>query len=220
MAITLIPTSDGSHTLSVVGTHLTYHSRFGAVSESEHVFIQSGLKEILRTKNEISVFEMGFGTGLNALLTFREVEKTGKYIYYETTDTCPLDHETIHRLNYPEMFQTALADQFYRLHFSPWEKDVVLNSGFHIYKHRKDIREISFRSKFDLIYFDAFDPVAQPELWTKEVFQKLFTVMNREGILVTYSSKGTVRRALNDAGFNVEKLPGPKGKREIVRAWA
>ena len=221
MALQIITTGDGSHSLFHTGSALTYHSRFGALAESEHVFIQAGLKEIMKTKREISVFEMGFGTGLNALLTLVESTKADLIINYETTDTQQLEEQIIQQLNYPLLLQNpSLTGVLHKMHLSPWEEQVEINGQFHLFKHNRDIRMISFRSVYDLVYYDAFDPMAQPELWTFDIFKRIFSRMNRVGILVTYSSKGVVRRALQDAGFRVEKLPGPEGKREIVRAWA
>jgi tRNA U34 5-methylaminomethyl-2-thiouridine-forming methyltransferase MnmC len=168
----------------------------------------------------MSVFEMGFGTGLNALLTLIESEKAERIIYYETIELFPLDFEQARSLNYCDTLQrNDLRIEFEQLHNCEWEKETVLTSNFIFKKKRADLLNFETSETFDLIYFDAFDPKAQPELWTEQVFNKMFSILNPDGILVTYSSKGNVRRAMQGAGFSIEKIPGPPGKREIVRAY-
>lgn len=213
----LFITEDGSHSVADPELNVTYHSRHGAVQESRHIFIEAGLKEMLKKKHEISVFELGFGTGLNALLTLIE---PGNF-YYEAAELFPLDTSVVSTLNYTEILKrNDLHPAFMRLHECEWNKRCAITDNFQLFKRREDVKNIILTNKFDLIYFDAFDPAAQPELWSARIFTKLFNAINSTGLLLTYCSKGVVRRAMADAGFQVEKLPGPKGKREIVRAMA
>ena len=208
----LIVTEDGSHT--VEGKNgVTYHSRFGALQESSHIFISAGLK--MAPANPLRVFEMGFGTGLNALLTFLE----GRPVHYEAVETEPLPRDLARELNYCEVLgRPDKRPAFERMHSVEWEKTVEIIPGFGLFKSRKDIRNYILREPADLVYYDAFDPAAQPELWTEEVFGHLFGQLAPGALLVTYCSKGAVRRALQAVGFKTEKLPGPPGKREFLRA--
>ncbi|MBS1596903.1 MAG: tRNA (5-methylaminomethyl-2-thiouridine)(34)-methyltransferase MnmD [Bacteroidetes bacterium] len=215
----LILTQDGSHSVHVPTSNLSYHSIYGAVQESMHVFIEAGLKTLLSTKQEIRVFEMGFGTGLNALLTFIESEKEKKEIYYNAIEAFPLGNDIIEKINFCEQLnRTDLQPIFEQLHDCPWEKNISLNSSFVLHKTKADFIQYNTDEKFDIIYYDAFDPVAQPDLWNLSIFEKLFNMLLPNGILVTYCSKGIIRRAMQEAKFIVEKLPGPKYKREIMRA--
>jgi len=203
-------TDDGSHTLEVK-TGVTYHSRFGALQESQHIFIAAGLR--MMPTRLVRVFEMGFGTGLNALLTLLE----GGAIHYETVETAPVLMAP--RLNYPEILgRPDCRPVFERLHSEEWEKPVEITPEFQLFKSRRDIREYTLREPADLVYYDAFDPVGQPELWTEELFGRLWGQLAPGAILVTYCSKGNVRRALQAVGFKTEKLAGPPGKREFLRA--
>jgi tRNA U34 5-methylaminomethyl-2-thiouridine-forming methyltransferase MnmC len=215
----IFQTEDGSHSIIVPGWNATYHSRHGAIQESLHIFIEAGLKPLLKKNKELSVFEMGFGTGLNALLTIIATESLTTKINYRTAETDPLEIPTASSLNYTKVLERPdLQTQFMQLHESPWESWQIISEKFSLFKQKADITDIKLTSTFDLIYFDAFDPVTQPDLWTFMVFKKLYNSMREGGVLVTYSSKGIVRRAMNEAGFIVEKLPGPIGKKEIVRA--
>jgi tRNA U34 5-methylaminomethyl-2-thiouridine-forming methyltransferase MnmC len=216
----IIETGDGSHSLLVPGWNVTYHSRFGAVAESRHVFIESGLKHILlRRPLAISVLEMGFGTGLNALLTLIETQLLPVRVHYEALETEPLEPSISSALNYcAALNRPEMQALFNELHESAWNLPQIVSTGFELFKRREDITDVSFRNRYDLVYFDAFDPATQPGVWTQKIFKKIFDVMNDNAVLVTYCSKGSVRRAMQDAGLIVEKLAGPKGKREIVRA--
>lgn len=189
----------------------------GAIRESQHIFIAAGLNFI--KKKKISVLEVGFGTGLNALLTLINSENDSSEILFEAVELHPLDSVCVSSLNYLSVLNVEhLRDKFLQMHSAEWNAPTKISENFHLKKTRGDIREVALPSKYDLIYFDAFDPVAQPLLWTEEVFSKIFQCTNPGGILVTYSSKGSVRRAMESAGYSVEKLAGPHGKREIVRA--
>mgnify|MGYP001555594597 FL=1 len=217
----IIITEDGSHTVSIPEMGVTYHSIHGAIQESEHVFIEAGLSYVSGHPGiqDISILEAGFGTGLNALLTYIESEKKKLKIYYETIEPFPLNEEEVQSLNYcQQLNRPDLQFIFEQLHSSDYEKEIQFPPFFILKKSKADLSTFKTSDLFDLIYFDAFDPNVQPELWTKEVFEKLFSILEPNGILVTYSSKGDVRRALRSAGFTVEKIPGPKGKREMIRA--
>lgn len=216
----IFETGDGSHSLVVPGRNVTYHSRFGAVAESRHVFIESGLNYILlRRPAKVSVLEMGFGAGLNALLTLIETQLLPVKIYYEALETEPLEPSISSALNYcHSLHRPEMQPLFNELHESPWNIPQTISTGFELFKRREDITDVQFHNNYDVVYFDAFDPATQPGVWTENIFRKIYHSMNTKGVLVTYCSKGVVRRAMQDAGFSVEKLPGPKGKREIVRA--
>jgi tRNA U34 5-methylaminomethyl-2-thiouridine-forming methyltransferase MnmC len=208
----LIITSDGSHTVESKGG-VTYHSTFGAIRESQHIFIEAGLRMVRRAP--VRIFEMGLGTGLNALLTLLE----GRPVHYEAVEPEPLSLSLVRELNYCEVLgRPADKSLLERLHTTEWEQPAELRPGFRLLKSRRDIRGYVLREPADLVYYDAFDPQAQPELWTEELFAALFAQLAPGAILVTYCCKGKVRRALQAVGFRTEKLPGPPGKREILRA--
>ena len=201
--------------------NVTYHSHHGAIQESLHVFIQSGLHALVNppTHQPVNILEIGFGTGLNALLTLMEAEKLQQPVHYTTIELYPLQQNEMTSLNYCEQLKrTDMQPVFQLLHQCDWGKKISINPFFTIHKVKTSLLRFKSPSPQHLIYFDAFAPTAQPELWTKEVFEKLFTMMLPGGILVTYCSKGDVRRSMQAAGFAVEKIPGPPGKREMVRA--
>jgi tRNA U34 5-methylaminomethyl-2-thiouridine-forming methyltransferase MnmC len=217
----IILTEDGSHTISIPARGVTYHSLHGAIQESQHVYIEAGFygwDPFCRPK-PLRIFEMGLGTGLNVLLTLIESEKINQHIYYEALELFPLDLEEARSLNYcGQLNRPGLQTIFEQIHCCEWEKEIEFSSTFHFKKSNISLFDFTPLQPFELVYFDAFDPNAQPELWTKEVFEKIFSMLAANGILVTYSSKGDVRRALQAAGFTVEKIPGAKGKREMIRA--
>lgn len=209
-------TADGSQTISIPELDVTYHSRHGAMRESLHVFIEAGLDYLVKEQEltRVSVFEMGFGTGLNALLTKQFAEKNGLAIYYFSIDKYPLEESEWRQLGYPE----NMAGEFAALHQAGWEQDTNISEQFTLHKSHVPLLELETQPGFDLVYFDAFAPAAQPELWTETVFAKMYRLLRPGGMLVTYCSKGVVRRAMTAAGFSVEKIPGPPGKKEMVRA--
>jgi len=209
----IIITKDNSPTLYVPELDEHYHSINGAVQESEHIFINAGLKEI--EKSDIHILEIGFGTGLNTLLTYNEIQTSSKNIYYETIEKYPINKILIESLHNEEIFNSEL---FLKIHKSVWEKEVNISNNFRLKKIKIDLIEYFPKQKFDLIYFDAFGPEKQPKLWTQEIFAKLFDATNKNGILVTYSAKGIVKQALRNVGYKVKRLPGPKGKRHMIRA--
>ncbi len=211
-------TADGSHTVAIPDMHVTYHSKHGAIGESKHVFIQAGLSPLvsLLSHQPIHILEIGFGTGLNALLSLQEAIRYRQPMYYQTLELFPLPDEMAAQLNYGE--QLNLIKEFEQLHTAPWEIPVPVHPLFTLHKTQDSLLSFSTGQLFHCIYFDVFAPAAQPELWTQEVFEKLYNFITPGGILVTYCSKSIVRKAMVAAGFTVEKIPGPHGKREMVRA--
>lgn len=214
----IILTDDGSHTIFLPHLNENYHSTFGAIEESKHIFIDAGFKTLINSHKVINIFELGFGTGLNALLTYFETKKTK--VNYTAVESNPLKESFYRKLNYPELFNKEYSKEvFLKLHRSDWNKEIVLNENFTIKKLDDKIQNIKLAdNSFDLVYFDAFAPDIQPELWTEQIFKKIASAMKTNGILLTYSAKGSVKRALKKSGFTVEGLPGPTGKREITRA--
>lgn len=204
-------TDDGSETLWSEQYKETYHSTFGAITESEHVFIEAGFNMV--NANSVHIFEMGFGTGLNALLTCLAARKLNKHIVYHAIELHPVSLDIVSGLNAPMDSQ----DMFRKLHESEWNKEIALTSMFHLKKIRCSLQDWQPDSTYNLVYYDAFSPETQPELWTKEIFDKIYQMLNLGGILTTYCAKGYVRRNLVAAGFKVERLPGPPGKREMLR---
>jgi len=212
-------TSDGSHTISIPKMNVTYHCIHGAIQESMHVFISAGLKPLLHQFETIRVFEMGFGTGLNALLSLQQAIKHEQKMVYYSSELFPLQPEEYSSLNYSgQLHDDSLQSYFKLMHESIWEKDVLIHPLFELHKTNQSLLNLPVNQSFHLIFFDAFAPSAQPELWTQQVFEKMFHLLSQNGTLVTYCSKGDVRRAMLAAGFNVEKLKGPLGKREMLRA--
>lgn len=209
-------TADGSYTLFVPELDEHYHSVKGALTESEHIFINMGLKHSSAPTPRI--LEIGFGTGLNAFLTLLEAEKDNRSIFYTTIEKYPLDMETIKLLDYPELIAPEESKLFYSIHNAGWNSPQTISGNFTIEKIEGDFTEYRFRNGYDIIYFDAFAPEKQPEMWSQTLFNNLYEVLNDDGILTTYCAKGAVRRMLQEAGFIVERLPGPPGgKREILR---
>ena len=216
----IILTEDGSHTLYIPELKEHYHSTFGAIAESRHVFIEAGLRQALKNNDgEINILEVGFGTGLNALLTILETSLKGSTVKYTALETFPLAQQLWSKLNYPEQIGDIKAKEIFQfLHQCGWNLEKEITPGFFITKVEKRLEDFKAAGMlYNLIYFDAFGPDVQAELWTDEIFRKISGMTAKGGILVTYSCKGSVRRALKAAGFAVEKIPGPKGKREIVR---
>lgn len=217
-------TEDGSATLFVPELNEHYHSTKGARTESQHIFIDMGLKASSAASPRI--LEIGFGTGLNAWLTLVEAERSGRDIHYTGLELYPLDWEIVEQLSYISSeeqltvnggLQSAI-DLFKLIHTSPWEQDVPITPHFTLKKIQADVNKWNNGTP-DVIYFDAFAPEKQPEMWSQELFDRLYVLLNENGILTTYCAKGVVRRMLQTAGFIVERLPGPPGgKREILRA--
>jgi tRNA U34 5-methylaminomethyl-2-thiouridine-forming methyltransferase MnmC len=212
-------TADGSHTIAVPGMNMTYHSHHGAIAESTWVFIDAGFS-YLRKKaiyHPLTILEIGFGTGLNALLTLKEALAQQQPVHYITIETDPLIQEEFTKINHGNLVN--MEDAFLQLHQSDWEKDIVTDPLFTMHKKKISLLDLSINDRLDCIYFDAFAPTDQPELWTQPVFEKLYELLMPGGILVTYSSKSIIRKAMQGAGFSVTKIPGPHGKRDMVRAF-
>jgi tRNA U34 5-methylaminomethyl-2-thiouridine-forming methyltransferase MnmC len=216
----LIVTQDGSHSVYSEQYGVTYHSRYGAVTESLHVFIQAGLRYKAAVQPRLAVLEVGLGTGLNAFLTWIEAERRNLTVRYTALESAPLSLEEAEVFNYPEhLGLPERRPDFCRLHYCAWERAVRLSAHFWLRKKRMPVQAYRPVQAFDLIYFDAFAPTAQPEMWTEAILRAMYRALRPEGILVTYCAKGQVKRALRAVGFEVESLPGPPGKREMTRAW-
>ncbi len=212
-------TADGSHTIQIDELNVTYHSKHGAIQESQHVFIDAGISYLHQMKqlNEYQILEMGFGTGLNALLSIIFAEEMRVSVKYHSVEAFPLTDEEVSMLNYGTLLEQL--SMFSEIHAVPWNTATPIHPKFELYKHHSTLNDFNTQEQFNIMYYDAFAPTAQPELWTVEVFKKLYQLLKPEGILVTYCSKGVVRRAMEAAGFRVTKLQGPPGKREMVRAF-
>lgn len=223
-------TADGSYTLYVPELDEHYHSVKGALTESRHIFIEMGLKH--SPVSAPRILEIGLGTGLNAFLTLITAAETQRNVHYTSIERYPLAEETVRRLDYPSVIRKGHETEYYAIHQAIWGKDVALSPYFTLHKIEGDFtqaiipatppssgqEEIS-GNHYDIIYFDAFAPEKQPEMWEQPLFDALYQVLNEGGILTTYCAKGAVRRMLQSAGFIVERLPGPPGgKREILRA--
>lgn len=209
-------TGDGSHSLLNEALNETYHSRHGAVRESQHVFIEHGLHYLIEKQQRqfVSVLEVGFGTGLNALLTINEAILKNSKVGYTSLETFPIPPEIWTTLNYPDPHHVLRE-----LHQAKWQSWVDINSNFKLLKLEESLQEIELEpQQYDLIYFDAFAPNKQPELWELKILEKVAGTIRSGGIFVTYCAKGQLKRDLKTLGLIVESLPGPPGKREMVRA--
>ncbi|XCF07612.1 tRNA (5-methylaminomethyl-2-thiouridine)(34)-methyltransferase MnmD [Tamlana crocina] len=241
----IIVTADGSTTIHIPEWNEQYHSKHGAIQEAYHVFIKHGLhycNERYHSKNvilspqnvtsseveksynsgfdRISILEIGFGTGLNTFITLLEAEKLNQNINYVGVEAYPVLGDHISKLNYTQELKAEnSASIFKKIHDITWGENHHITDSFSLTKRQQFFSEIDDESCFDLIYFDAFGARVQPELWTEEIFKHMYNALKPNGVLVTYSAKGSVRRAMQSVGFLVEKLPGPPGKREMLRAW-
>ncbi|MBR6621026.1 MAG: tRNA (5-methylaminomethyl-2-thiouridine)(34)-methyltransferase MnmD [Bacteroides sp.] len=210
-------TADGSFTLYVPELDEHYHSVKGALTESQHIFIDMGLKHSQATNPYI--LEIGLGTGLNCFLTYLTSKETGQAIHYTGIERFPLSEEVIDQLDYATLIGKGEKEIYQAIHQAAWNKEVQLSPHFSLHKIEGDFTQYSFLGKYDLIYFDAFAPEKQPEMWEQPLFDMLYELLNPGGILTTYCAKGVVRRMLQAAGFTIERLAGPPGgKREILRA--
>lgn len=225
----IIITADGSKTIHLEEWNEHYHSIHGAIQEANHVFIKHGLLFFVESfvsqklsKNQIhhniSILEIGFGTGLNTFITLLEAKKLNLKINYVGVEAFPITTEEFQALNYPEQLEGNTSDTFHKIHQSQWEERQAITPQFDLTKQKKFFDTIDDKDAFDIIYFDAFGARVQPELWTELIFKNMFEALKPNGLLVTYSAKGSVRRAMQSVGFQVEKLPGPPGKREMLRA--
>ncbi len=217
----IIKTEDGSFTIHLPEWNEQYHSKHGAVQEARHVFLKMGLHYFLDQYNSpnLSILEIGFGTGLNAFLTYLESQNLKQKINYTGVEAYPVSLEEVGQLNYVEA--TGALDKasvFNKMHSIPWESSIEIDANFNLTKQQKKFSDIDDEELYDLVYFDAFGARVQPELWTEEIFRIMYNALRPNGVLVTYAAKGSVRRAMLATGFLVEKLPGPPGKREMLRA--
>jgi tRNA U34 5-methylaminomethyl-2-thiouridine-forming methyltransferase MnmC len=213
----IIQTDDGSSSIYLPDLDEHYHSKHGAINEAYHVFIKNGL-DLFDNGSKIEILEIGLGTGLNCFITFLESQKRNLQIDYEGVEAFPLKAQEISQLNYVE--ELIAADHkniFNKIHKIEWDKQIEINPNFILKKRKQFFKEINDENIFNLIYFDAFGAKVQPELWTEYIFKKMYDALKNKGILVTYSAKGSVRRAMQSVGFEVERLPGPPGKREMLR---
>ncbi|MGM0634476.1 MAG: tRNA (5-methylaminomethyl-2-thiouridine)(34)-methyltransferase MnmD [Bacteroidota bacterium] len=213
----IITTKDGSTTIELVGQNEQYHSKHGAIAEANHVFINSGLKYFLDTNNsqQIHVLEVGFGTGLNALLTCNFAQKNSIKIDYLGLEAFPPKQQEVDLLNYDSLVNKELFAAIHQTNWNEWQQ---IFSHFNLKKKQVKLQDYQDHNQFDLVFFDAFGPRTQPEMWTLEMLQKIYSALKENGIFVTYSCKGEVRRNLAKLGFDVEKISGPPGKREMLRA--
>lgn len=217
-------TSDGSTSIHLPDWNEQYHSKHGAIQEANHVFIKSGLHAFINSDNHFSnlpiqILEIGFGTGLNSFITFLEAIKLNLKINYVGVEAYPVTAEEVQKMNYVSALNANEFETFFdELHTVSWEENHQISDYFQLTKRKQFFQDITDKNSFDVVYFDAFGATNQPELWTEAIFSKMYTAMKSNGILVTYSAKGSVRRALQSVGFSVERLAGPPGKREMLRA--
>ena len=212
----IIQTADGSKTIELPEWNESYHSRHGAWQESQHVFIQMGLKHL--AKDKLVVLEMGFGTGLNAIQSLEYAEKKGTSIEYHSLEAFPLNESEWKAMEYDTLLSEPEHKAYYhQMHAADWEQMSSIGPHFQLVKYHKDIRTFLPPIQADLVFYDAFGPRVQPELWTEDIFKRLYELLAGGGVLTTYCAKGEVRRHLQKVGFEVERLPGPPGKREMLR---
>lgn len=214
----LLKTQDGSLTIHLPEWNESYHSKHGAIQEAYHVFIKNGL-DFFTDKKEVSVLEIGFGTGLNAFITLLESRKRNQKINYTGVEAFPVTSEIYEKLNFHELMGVVEEQNlFLTLHRSQWEKKQEIIPVFSLEKNKLRFEEINFENQFDLIYFDAFGFRVQPELWSLDIFQKMYKALKNEGILTTYAARGIITDNLKKSGFQVKKTNGPIGKREMTIA--
>jgi len=218
----IVTTGDGSTTIQITDWNEQYHSMHGAVQEARHVFLKMGLDFWMNENPDqktLHILEIGFGTGLNALLTLMHAEKSSVNLLYEGVEAYPVSSEELAQLNYLEAADAqAFEAVFEKMHQTPWEQTEIITEAFQLKKRKQTFETLEDQNQHDLIYFDAFGARVQPELWEEPIFQKMFNALKPGGVLVTYAAKGSVRRAMQAVGFKVERLPGPPGKREMLRA--
>ncbi|MGB5264370.1 MAG: tRNA (5-methylaminomethyl-2-thiouridine)(34)-methyltransferase MnmD [Lutimonas sp.] len=214
----VIITHDGSSSIYLPEWDEHYHSIHGAIQEAYHVFIKNGLY-LFKDEKKIELLEIGFGTGLNALITLIEGEKYNLFINYTGIEAYPVSLEEMKQLNYLSLLDAKHKElEFVKMHEDNWEEKLRISDAFNLTKKQQKFQDIREKNKYNLIYFDAFGARVQPELWTETIFVQMFEALAEGGVLVTYAAKGSVRRAMLASGFEVEKLPGPPGKREMLRA--
>ena len=210
----LVITNDGSHSIFNPKINECYHSKHGAIVEAEHVFIKNGFSAI--NKAEITILEVGFGTGLNALLTYQKATHKSIKVNYHAIEAYPVKKENYKKLNFTDLIGLE-KERLLKLHSCSWEQKNEISSYFSLIKNNTTLEKYNANIKFDIIYFDAFSPEKQPELWNKIIFKKMHTLLKRDGFLVTYCAKGAVKRTMKKVGFEIIVLDGPPGKRQMTR---
>ena len=218
MQRSIITTGDGSKTIHLPDWNENYHSSHGAVQEAKHVFLKHGL-DLFLGNPEVHILEIGFGTGLNAILTLEAVLNSDSNIIYDGLEAFPISNDEMIALEYENLLESDfLKEKYKQIHNISWDVPNVITPTFTLTKIQNELQKQTFTTnKYDLIYFDAFGPRVQEAMWTKEIFQKLYISLKPDGYLVTYCAKGQVKRDLKSVGFFVEALPGPPGKREMTR---
>ena len=211
----LVITNDGSHSIFNPEINECYHSKHGAIVESEHVFIRNGFSVV--NKQNLNILEIGFGTGLNALLTSQKAVQKKVTVNYQTMELYPVSEDNYSKLNFTDLIGIE-QDELLKLHTTKWEKKCKINDFFSLTKFNADLENYTSDTKFDIIYFDAFSPEKQPELWTNIIFMKMHNYLKEGGFLVTYCAKGIVKRTMKSVGFEIIVLDGPPGKRQMTRA--
>lgn len=213
----VVITSDGSSSIFLPEWNESYHSKHGAIQEANHVFIKNGFQ--FASQNPLHILEIGFGTGLNALLTLQQSIIQNREVFYTGVEAYPVTDDILNALNYSKILNKDNSDNYFQIvHQSPWEEFHEIEPSFHLCKRQQFFDEIDDEESFDLIYFDAFGYRVQPELWGEEIFKKMYKALKKKGILVTYACRTPIKRAMEASGFITEKLPGPPGKREMLRA--
>ncbi|MEC4048638.1 tRNA (5-methylaminomethyl-2-thiouridine)(34)-methyltransferase MnmD [Flavobacterium sp. SUN046] len=214
----IIQTEDGSTTIHLTDLNESYHSKHGAIQEAYHVFIKNGLS--LFEGKSVSILEIGFGTGLNTFITYLEGLKSYKEINYTGIEAYPISASEVAQMNYVQELEAQESSNIFDLiHNCPWEVPFSITPHFSLIKRQQLFQDISEVNSYDLIYFDAFGFRVQPELWSEEIFQLMYNSLKNEGVLVTYACRSSIKKAMLAVGFEVEKLPGAPGKREMLRAF-
>ena len=213
----IIITDDGSTTIRIPDWDENYHSTHGAIQEAKHVFIKNGL-DLFQNQDSISILEVGFGTGLNAFITFLETLNKEK-VNYVGVEAYPISEEEIAQMNYVSQLDAEKYQKIFdKIHACNWENQQTITENFLLTKRKQFFQDIEDKNQFNLIYFDAFGFPLQPELWSEVIFKKMYEALLPNGVLVTYACRTPIRKAMLTAGFSVEKLPGAPGKREMLRA--
>lgn len=213
----IITTKDGSTTIHLPDWNENYHSKHGAIQEAYHVFINNGFS--LFSGKPISILEIGFGTGLNAFITFIEAQKNHQSVHYTSVEAYPVSYDEALKMNFVEQIDKNKSTVFDLIHKSAWNEVVPISEDFTLVKREQFFQDINDKESFDLIYFDAFGFRVQPELWSELIFNKMYDALKPGGILVTYACRTSIKNAMLQAGFKVEKLVGPPGKREMLRGY-
>jgi tRNA U34 5-methylaminomethyl-2-thiouridine-forming methyltransferase MnmC len=216
----IFKTADGSHSLYSEQFGVSYHSKYGAIQETEHVFIDAALRPKVLVQKEIAILDIGLGTGLNALMTCLEAIKLNLKVHYTAVEAFPISVETARQLNFAECFDDSelVHRILLQLHGCEWNKCVSIHENFTFKKLNQKFEDLSFEPQFDIVYFDAFAPTAQPELWETPVLKTMYDALLPQGVLTTYCAKGVVKRTMKAIGFQVQSIPGPPGKREMTKA--